>query len=86
VAVGQAWIPLGAEKKLEAGKVLENAAESPPPNARCVWQRFSSFLYEQFLITEFYFVLGNPREHSILKCFCSFTFFNILEKRTLRLI
>jgi len=31
--MGQAWIPLGAEKKLEAGKMLENAAESPPPNA-----------------------------------------------------
>jgi hypothetical protein len=46
VAVGQAWILLGAEKKLEARKMLENAAQSPPPNARCVWQRFSSSLYE----------------------------------------
>jgi hypothetical protein len=36
----------GSRKKLEARKMLENAAESPPPNARCVWQRFSSFLYE----------------------------------------
>lgn len=35
-----------SRKKLEAGKMLENAAQSPPPNARCVWQRFSSFLYE----------------------------------------
>jgi hypothetical protein len=44
--VGWAWILQGAEKKLEAGKMLENAAEFPPPNVRCVWQRFSSFLYE----------------------------------------
>jgi hypothetical protein len=34
------------QKKLEAGKMLENAAQSPPLNVRCVWQRFSSFLYE----------------------------------------
>jgi hypothetical protein len=25
----------GSRKKLEAGKMLENAAEFPPPNARC---------------------------------------------------
>jgi hypothetical protein len=36
----------GSRKKLEAGKMLENAAEFSPPNALCVWQRFSSFLYE----------------------------------------
>ena len=37
---------VGSRKKLEAGKMLENAAEFSPPNARCDWQRFSSFLYE----------------------------------------
>jgi hypothetical protein len=34
------------QEKPEAGKMLENAVQHPPPNARCVWQRFSSFLYE----------------------------------------
>ena len=43
---GAAVDSAGSRKKLEAGKMLENAAKSPSPNARCVWQRFSSFLYE----------------------------------------
>jgi len=38
LALGRAWTLPGSRKKLEARKMLENAAESPASSARCVGQ------------------------------------------------
>jgi hypothetical protein len=43
----------GSRKKLEAGKMLENAAESPPPNARCTMCLSALFFFSLRIISNY---------------------------------
>jgi hypothetical protein len=76
----------GSRKKT---RIRKNAWKcSAIPTAQCTMCLAALFFFSPRIISNYWILLwvGNPKEHSILKCFRSFTFFNILEKHTLRMI